>query len=309
MAPYKKRLEGVRATKELRELFQAAKRSDATISNTSNTKTDTSNGGNNDECYVPGRPLTVPEAASLLQNFQLLEKDHFPIRVVRAMHVILKADPKKKHLGDQLDTAVRRPGSGGGGGLVFTPPPPAAADDESEIAAHDDDDDDDDPNLTPEERQYRRRMRRLRWRREQAKYAALTQNLKSMTAAQPDDGITTKSMTYAASVGLNMIVAPLSFGVFMYFFAGAVLDKFWPDDGDRNNNNNTTDIKRVIAGVVSGVLMLFIEMLLFVIRTHEMDRALRRKQRQSDHRQQQHQGGGGPFGYYTATTSRTYKDR
>ena len=287
MAPYKKKLEGIQATKELREIFKAAKRSDVVTSAPSTTANDD---------YVPGRPLTLPQAAALLRDFQLLEKTYFPIAIVRAMEVVLKQQqqvdnnaPTKTHLLPKLEMALRH------SGLVFTPSPINGTNqgdyvDESNAG--------DDAKLTREQRQYRQRIRRLSLQREQARYSAITKNLSSMTHAVQDDGITTKSMTYAASIGLNMIVAPISFGVFMYFFAGAVLDKFWPDQQPKAGG---TDIKRVIAGVVSGVLMLFIEMLLFVIRTHEMEKALRRKQRKT--------GKQGPFGYYTATTSKTYKDR
>lgn len=63
-------------------------------------------------------------------------------------------------------------------------------------------------------------------------------------------------MTYAASIGLNMIIAPLSFGCFMYFFAGGVMHLFWGSDDDENRHPtqiNAPDIKRVIIAVVSGV--------------------------------------------------------
>ena len=297
MAPYKKRLEGIQATKELREIFKAAKRSAVVTSLSTTPKND-----DGDHDYVPGRSLTVPQAAKLLRDFQLLDKNYFPIPIVRAMEVVLQQQQQQTHHGDnntapikthllpKLDMAVRH------SGLVFTPSPPNSNPDDVyciESSANDD------ASLTPEERQYRLRIRRLRLQREQTKYSALTKNLSSMTHAVQDDGITTKSMTYAASIGLNMIVAPLSFGVFMYFFAGAVLDKFWPEPP--RTAGSTTDIKRVIAGVVSGVVMLFIEMILFVIRTHEMEKALRRKQRKT--------GNQGPFSYYTATTLKTYKDR
>jgi len=288
MAPYKKRLEGVHATDDLKQLLTLAKEKSAAAS---------SNSANDDEAaeYVPGRPLTTDQAASLLQKFQLTETssssdDYLPIRVVRAMEVVFQqqdetaaaaaASGKNPH--ELLQQALHRTR------LVFTPPPPSV-----------DDDTVDESLLTPQQRKFRKRLQRLRLRREQDRYSALTQNLGGSVAVQ-DDGITVKSMTYAASIGLNMIVAPLTFGVFMYFFAGALLDKFWP--ADPSAKPNATDIKRVIAGVTSGVLMLFIEMILFVIRTHEMDKALRRKQRKSSRLGQQQ----GPFGYYTAATSRTY---
>ena len=64
-------------------------------------------------------------------------------------------------------------------------------------------------------------MDRLRMQYEETKYMKLTDNLQDHRC---DDDVTAKSMTFAASVGLNMIVAPLSFGCFMYFFAGGIFD-------------------------------------------------------------------------------------
>lgn len=55
---------------------------------------------------------------------------------------------------------------------------------------------------------------------------------------------------------------------------------------------------KVIAGVVSGALMLMIEMILFVIRSHEMDKAMRTKAKTQKV---------GAFGYYTAKTKRHFK--
>ena len=69
-------------------------------------------------------------------------------------------------------------------------------------------------------------------------------------------------------------------------------------------------IKRPIF-IISGVAMLFIEMILFVIRTHEMDRAMRQKQaKQSKLRESgvRGRGSGGAFGYYTANTAREFKE-
>ena len=139
-------------------------------------------------------------------------------------------------------------------------------------------------------------MERLRLKNEESKYAALTANL---GVEGPSDDVTTRSMTYAASIGLNMIVAPLSFGCFMYFFAGGIFDFFLPANVETAAKATGPDIKRVIVGVVSGVAMLFIEMILFVIRTHEMEKAITKKSK----KKKAHQ----PFGHYTAETSRTYQ--
>ncbi|KAG7373412.1 endoplasmic reticulum-based factor for assembly of V-ATPase [Nitzschia inconspicua] len=149
---------------------------------------------------------------------------------------------------------------------------------------------------------FQRRMDRLRLQVEETKYHKLTNNLQDH---HQDDDITAKSMTFAASVGLNMIVAPLSFGCFMYFFAGGIFDYFFTGDEFDNNVNNKkpggTDIKRVIVGVVSGVLMMIIEMLLFVIRTHEMEEHTRRKKKRKGGKVE-------PFGVYTKNTPAVYSD-
>jgi hypothetical protein len=143
-----------------------------------------------------------------------------------------------------------------------------------------------------EERQFQKRMDWLRCRQEESRYVKLTKNLGKVKA----DDVTTKSMMYAASVGLNMVVAPISFGVLMYFFGGSLLNFVFPRDTSHHGSSSTTDIRRVILGVISGVAMLFIEMILFVIRTHEMEAALRKKERQKHH---QKTGGLQPFGVYT----------
>lgn len=154
-----------------------------------------------------------------------------------------------------------------GTSLVYSTPPPPVED-------------------TPERRKFHQRMHRLRLQQEETKYVRLTNNLQN----EVQDDVTTKSMTYAASVGLNMIVAPLSFGCFMYFFAGGVFDYFLGEEFSARTTGGT-DIKRVIVGVVSGVIMLFIEMMLFVIRTYEVESHTARKQKKKKQVQ--------PFGVYS----------
>jgi hypothetical protein len=187
-----------------------------------------------------------------------------PIPVIRAMEAVLDQTGREK-----LEEALQATS------LVFTPSPPQQAD--------------------PAHEKFRKRMDRLRLQYEESKYNKLTSN---MNLIAPKDDVTTKSMTYAASIGLNMIVAPLSFGCFMYFFSGGVFDFFWAKDTSARANG--PDIKRIIVGVVSGVIMLFIEMLLFVIRTHEMDEAMRKKAKKKRPE--------GSFGYYTANTAKTFQE-
>jgi hypothetical protein len=116
-------------------------------------------------------------------------------------------------------------------------------------------------------------MQLLRIKAEEKKYQQLTENLEKPL----DEEINVKSMTYAASIGLNMIVAPVSFGILAYFVSGMY---FFPDattttttSPTRSNNNdaNILHTYKVICAVIAGVLMMFIEMILFVIRSSEME--------------------------------------
>jgi len=140
---------------------------------------------------------------------------------------------------------------------------------------------------------YQRRLERLRFLSQERDYAKLTSNLDTTVA--PD--VSVKSMMYATSVGLNMIVAPISFGVFMYFFSGALFG-FW-DAVEHDSSNGKMDIRKVIIGVLSGVAMMFIEMILFVIRNHEMDRHVTKKMKMNNQKRN-------PFGYVKAHQKRTF---
>ena len=146
---------------------------------------------------------------------------------------------------------------------------------------------------------YKKRIERLKLKVEERNYTKLTSNL-DVTKA---DDATLSSMLYASSVGANMIVAPISIGVLMYFFAGKLM--VWilgPDaaesyDESKSSKDGKLNIAGVIAGVVSGVIMLFIEMILFVIRNHEMDAAVTKKKKLSQKN---------PFGYEPKTAERTF---
>lgn len=98
-----------------------------------------------------------------------------------------------------------------------------------------------------------------------------------------------------------MIVAPVTFGVFMYFFAGSIFGRFFPDN-HANTHGNNVDIRQVIAGVISGVILLFIEMILFVIRSHELDASVRKKKRKKEYRSN-------PFGYTSRAMERVYEGK
>jgi hypothetical protein len=204
-------------------------------------------------------------AARMLKEFDEQPQEWLPIPIVESMKTLLNV-AKQAALEQALSKTQ----------LVFTPPPPPTG------------------KETEGERRYRLRMDRLKLRQEETRYSKLTNNLDS---ERPDD-ITMKSMTYAASVGLNMIIAPISFGVFMYFFAGGILDYFFPSVVEKRTANGT-DVKRVIVGVISGVLMLFIEMILFVIRTHEFEKHTRRKEKKNRKK---------PFGHYSSNDVGVYQD-
>jgi hypothetical protein len=147
---------------------------------------------------------------------------------------------------------------------------------------------------------FQKRMTYLRQLAEEKSYLASTSNIQNqLNAHSRQDDVNVKSMMYATSVGLNMIVAPLSFGVFMYFFAGSLFAKFFPIDSTNNHRAGEIDVRQVIAGVISGVILLFIEMILFVIRSHELDKSVRKKSRMREYKSN-------PFGYTSRAMEKTY---
>jgi len=137
---------------------------------------------------------------------------------------------------------------------------------------------------------YQSRIKKLQLKEQERNYSNITKNLNT----SPADDQTIKSMTYAASVGMNMIVAPISIGVIMYFFAGKLFAFIVPD---YNQEDGKINIVGVIAGVIAGVIMLFIEMILFVIRNHEMDRYVTKKMKRKKN----------PFGYDKKLAERTFQ--
>ena len=221
-------------------------------------------------------PLSSLKAMRTIIKQKCNESENVKTSLLANLNAALVAATKSSPTADQ--TQAR---GGGRGGLQFTAPPTKPSPDQ----------------LTAEEVKYQRRIERLRLKAEENRYSRLVNNLDTKVA----DDETMKSMTYATSVGMNMIVAPISFGAFMYFFSGQlfgwVLDK--ADDGaSRNSNSNNVDIRAVITGVISGVIMLFIEMTLFVIRSHEMDAAVSKKAKKRQVN---------PFGYDKRTAARTFE--
>ncbi|EEC43270.1 predicted protein [Phaeodactylum tricornutum CCAP 1055/1] len=259
----RKRLLGVKATPALNELLEKA------VSKASGRSLPT------DVAPIPGDAAvsTVEQACIVLLANQQPKADHgdeslyIPISSLKAMEILIQEDSNR------IDAALSQTS------LVF-----------SQRCSRDD--------LSPSQVRFRERIERLKLRQEESKYTKLTSNLGTATM---DDDITTRSMTYAASIGLNMIIAPLSFGCFMFFFAGGILDWVFPRSEATlaRQLHGAVDVRKVIVGVVSGVLMLFIEMILFVIRTNEMDKAIRKKQRRKKDYQ--------PFGVYSANSSKTFK--
>ena len=202
--------------------------------------------------------------------------DFLPLVDIQAIKYLInnssQTNNKKTQLIQQLDIALQTTN------LSFKPKPQPTTD----------------PSFT-------KRLERLRLQDEERSYNNLTTNLKTASSIK-DDNITAKSMMYATSVGLNMVVAPITFGVFMYFFAGSIFSRFFDSEIDinaRTNMNQQIDIRRVIAGVVSGVFMLFVEMILFVIRSHELDASVRKKSRRKENR-------ANPFGHTRKNAARVY---
>jgi len=226
--------------------------------------------------------MAYTEAQKFLHQTSLEDKESsvIPLKAIKAMKTLIVCSQNPKEEQERLlqeleDALVRQHVS-----LVF----------ESIASNH----------CTEAERiKHEKRMQRLRLLAEEQKYKKITSNLDNKVA----DDATMKSMMYATSIGLNMIVAPLSFGAFMYFFSGALFDWILPykDDGmrvsSRNASSSDIDIRRVISGVISGVIMLFIEMILFVIRNHEMDSSLRKKAKRNREN---------PFGYNRTNAIRTF---
>ena len=263
---YKKRLEGINANAVLLDLWK-----DAYSKNVQ-----TSSGA--DAFSTPiATPHSESEAIEVLRNAgdpsKLNKKKKkvivMPIRVLQSIRLLMPSATQ-----ESLDHAI----DGRETALAFTPPY--------------------EPELTTERKKYLERMEKLRLKNEESKYTRITNNIKDQ---RQEDDKTAKSMTYAASVGINMIVAPISFGSFMYFFSGGVFDFFFPPSEDDTPNRNPTgvDIKRLIVGVVSGVIMMIIEMVLFVIRSHEFDSHTTKKKKKR---------GVQPFGSYSANSAMTYTD-
>lgn len=152
------------------------------------------------ECiYNATYSFTGETAVETLRSFDTTSP-FIPISVLRAVENL--CDGKTEYL-ERLDKCLRATK------LAFTPPPPESPESEGR-------------------KKFRRRIERLKLKDEERNYGGLVKNV---GLQGPADDVTTRSMTYAASIGLNMIIAPLSFGCFMYFFAGGIFSYMgWGDD-------------------------------------------------------------------------------
>ena len=290
-----KKLEGIPWTSGIQSIIQSALElpqiptapkpvimEDRATSNSSNTNNNTSPHTSTTARQKALARVPVEQATSMLekqlQRTKLQTKsDNFciPIVAIRAIQSLIDqstADCSTKSTVKQsLEKALQQSISSSSSPLIFASPP-SSPDSQTNSAEH---------------KKFQARLKRLRMRAEEQKYIRLTSNI----AIAKQDDVTTKSMTYAASVGLNMIVAPLSFGAFMYFFSGQLLG--WVVGLD-SVDPDQVDIRKVIAGVVSGVCMMFIEMILFVIRSHELDASTTKKAKKK---------GLTPFGDYVKSKS------
>jgi hypothetical protein len=278
---YKKRLEGINVNAVLLDLWKDAY--------SENVTTNTSSGAAETSSARIAAPHSESEAIEVLRKVgdpATLQKKKskaaivMPIRVLQSIRLLVPSATKES-LDRALDDSSSSSSSGETvrTGLAFTPPYK--------------------PELTAERKKYLERVEKLKLKNEETKYSKITNNIKDQ---RQEDDKTTKSMTYAASIGINMIVAPISFGTFMYFFSGGVFDFFFPPDENdiwRKRNPTGVDVKRVIVGVVSGVIMMIIEMVLFVIRSHEFETHTTKKKKKR---------GVQPFGSYSANSALTYTD-
>lgn len=287
MATYHKQLEGISANPSLLDLYEEcvlACKSEVKPLLTA-VSTDSSDGNSPQKASsqspktnaVVLSPLSLENAVTSILEFQDQTNANnlqvFPLSIIRAINVVIQSldndNNNNSNKTVQLEEALRQTQ------LAFTPPP-------NEDPSHN--------------KKFQERMERLRLKNEESKYYRLTANIAGNQGK--GDDITTKSMTYAASIGLNMIVAPISFGVFMFFFSGPILNFLF--QRVEPTHPGAVDIRKVIIGVISGVAMLFIEMLLFVIRTHEFDRGMAKKQKKAG-------TGVKPFGAYSAKTDKTFQ--
>ena len=206
-----KRLEGVQATDDLRQLVRDVRSLGAPSRRTSEKNSPAAVADGSIYSNLIVYP-SVEESVELLRSFDTTN-DVVPMAVLRAVEVLCPNDDTSYM--KRLDQCLRSTR------LAFTPPPPSTPE-------------------TEERKRFRRRMEQLKLKQEENRYGGLVKNV---GVQAPVDDVTTRSMTYAASIGLNMIIAPLSFGCFMYFFAGGLFNYLgWDQDRPAHHG---PDIRKV----------------------------------------------------------------
>ena len=246
-----KTVEGIKFVPELESLCQKI----LTLSVSSSSNDDKSNRVETDAVKKALTPMSITEAKDTIEKIDWKDvKKHstFPLIAVKALKSLI-AQSSNSDLLLELESIISKTS------LSFT----KSTTDLNEI--------------DEERKKYLERIRLLKLRKEERQYSKLTKNIDK----KPTEDAGTKTMTYAASVGLNMIVAPLSFGCLCYFFSAGIFS--WIDGRiGRKPANDNIDIRRVILGVIAGVIMMFIEMILFVIRSHTLEKSLTIKERKKD---------------------------
>lgn len=261
-----KKLEGINLTPEILRIAESAltldipKKDDDNVTATNNKKLQSAQAM---ACatYSPSKAYHIIEGflnevkqQQKNNNEYNPTKDVVPIQVIKSIHTILKIQSSTSTNGADITTLNNEIQKSY---LTYTMPQPPT---QSELKAKE---------------EYKKRLEKLKLYEEERKYGSITNNIQ----LKVDEESNIKSMSYATSIGLNMIVAPISFGVFMYFFSHQLFTWGLSDDAMEDLNNKKVDVKRVITAVISGVIMLFIEMILFVIRSHEMEEAIRKKKK------------------------------
>ena len=229
-------------------------------------------------------PVVVILPIRILQALQIFyDQDHITNGKKIRFHCCVERQMKNGLVSTNTTTSSSSSTPSPSSVLVFTSPPVAPSIED----------------LSPERQHYLHRIEKLKLLTEERKYKRLTGNIHDGSRDEAGEH-NASSMTYAMSVGMNMIIAPISFGAFMYFFSGGVFDYLFPKgDEYERKHPNAVDIKRVIVGVVSGVVMMIIEMVLFVIRSHEIDYHMTKKKKKR---------GVQPFGAYSSSMPKSYTD-
>ena len=123
---------------------------------------------------------------------------------------------------------------------------------------------------TPKEEElYKRRIAMLRLKSENSDYKSLTGNLHKINQSNKTDENSMANefnkLGNTAALALNMMIGPIVVGCFLYTFCSGLFS-----NNNDTNNNNANNTSLIIFSVLGGVALLFIELILFVIRTDAM---------------------------------------